>query len=638
MDDDKDKKGRGRNDSLKNQDQQEQTGPLQKLWQLTKSIMTFQEAKLKERFVLVGVDENSSQEEKGGLAKGSQNPGDKQVKGDRQSRERTHGKKKPLRVRNKDLEALKQNTKGSVELGLGEDYLKELRVDSQLKINKEYIEEIYTLPKNKDFIVREFIISLDKPVKAFAIFMEGMSSGATVIEAVLKPLMIMSRLEEKIEDSELADFIKNRILYGNQVDVVEIYRDIIDQVNYGSTAVFIDGSNKALVVETKGWDRRSIGKPETEQVIRGPHEGFNETLRSNTALIRKNIRNENLITEFFKIGVRNRSDVAIMYLGDLANPQLVEEVKRRLRSINTDYVGDSGVLEQFIEDHPFMPTPQVLATERPDRVASFLVDGKVAIIIDGNPYVLVVPTTIFSLLHSAEDYYLRLPYSNLVRFLRVVALFIAIITPGVYVAVTNFHQEMIPTELVLAIAATRQTVPFPTIVEVFAMEFAFELIREAGVRVPGLVGNTLGIVGALILGQAAVEAGIVSPILIIVVAVTGLASFSIPNYSMSFAFRGVRFVFTALAAIFGFFGITAGLYILLTSMASMKSFGVPVLAPIGPRTKAGPDIVTRGPMWSMEERPDYLEPLDRNKQPNLSRGWVKTKPTKREGEKDEEGN
>lgn len=567
------------------------------------NILTYQEEKNKEGFVLTGVDE---------AQKKSVQQHENKGKGQRPEL------KKPVRTRRKRSEGKSEDKEIIDPL-----HLEEMLVDPQLKINKEFIREIYTLPLNKDIIVRDFIIGLEPPVKAFAVFMEGLTDRTTINRDVLKPLMVLSKLEDKVNVLELAEFIKERILYGNQVDILEKYNQIVDNINYGSTAVFIDGSPQCIMVETKGWDKRSIGKPENEQVIRGPHEAFNETLRSNTGLIRKAIRNNNLITEFVKAGSRNKTDVALMYLKDVANPGIIREVKRRLESIKTDYLGETGILEQFIEDHPLMASPQIMSTERPDRVASFIIEGKVAIIMDNNPNVLIVPTTFFTLIHSAEDYYLRMPYGNLVRFLRLISIFIAIMTPGIYIAISNFHQEMIPTELILSIAASREAVPFPAIIEIFIMELAFELIREAGVRVPGVIGNTLGIVGALILGQAAVQAGIVSPILIIVVAVTGLASFAIPNYSMSFAFRGIRFIYTILAAVFGFFGISAGLFLLLTSMASMKSFGVPLLSPIGPRTKAGPDIIMRGPVFSMEERPDYLETLDRDKQPIVSRGWVK---------------
>lgn len=535
-----------------------------------------------------------------------------------------HKKPKPVRRKEarQNIDRSETKKEGSFE---------NLLVAPDLTVNKEIIEKIYVLPKNKDIVIRDFFIQLDRPIAAFAVFIEGISDRKTLNDNVLKPLMLQNNLIGKTNAGDIAEYLKKNTVYGNQADIYEKFNEIIPQINYGSTAIFIEGSPSCLVVETKGWDRRSVGKSDTEQVIRGPHEAFNETLRSNTGLLRKAIRNPKLITELIKIGERNKTDIAIMYIEDLANPSLVEEVKRRLNSISTDYVGESGILEQFIEDHPLMPLPQVLATERPDRVASFIMDGKVAIILDGNPNVLIVPANIFALLHSPEDYYLRMPYGNLARILRVVAVFITLLTPAFYVGITIFHQEMIPTDLILAIAAGRETVPFPTIIEVFFMEFAFEMIREAGVRVPGVIGNTLGIVGALILGQAAVQAGIVSPVLIIIVALTGLASFAIPNYSMSFAFRGIRFIFTALSAFFGFIGITAGLFVLLSVTANMKSFGVPMMAPIGPRTKSGPDIILRGPVWSMEDRPDFLETQERRRQPNISRGWTKNKRSAKSG-------
>ena len=585
--------------------------------------ITFQEPVQAEGFILYGVDDSPP-----GSAGGKKSGGG-------EAQQKTRGLKKPERVKRVIPQGLQAGKKGGQGGGSevnddGKDSLdyKKLLVDPRLKINKHYIEEIYSLPKNKDIILRDLTITVNPSLEACAVYIEGISDRNTVNETLLKPLMLMTGIDrdeygKKLDIMDMADYIKKNVIYSNQVDIYERFENIVDAINYGATALFIEGCPRCLLVETKGWDRRSVSSPKSEQVIRGPHEAFNETLRSNTGLLRKAIRNPQLITEMLKIGERNKTDIALMYLNDLANPRLVEEVKRRIKSISTDYVGETGILEQFIEDHPFRPIPQVLVTERPDRVASFIMDGKVAILMDGNPNILIVPATLFALLHSPEDYYLRAPYGNMVRFLRVAASFLAIITPGFYVALTTFHQEMIPTDLILAIAAARETVPFPTIVEVFLMEFAFEMIREAGVRIPGIIGNTLGIVGALILGQAAVQAGIVSPILIIVVALTGLASFAIPNYSMSFAFRGVRFFITALAALFGFFGISAGLFLLLTSITGMKSFGVPILSPIGPRTKTGPDLVARGPVWSMEERPDFLDTLERRRQPNISRGWVK---------------
>jgi spore germination protein KA len=607
----------------------------QKLWKKAFSLIVFNESKEQEGFLLISEkqkrqqegqkEEKSKQQDRGKrkkqflIKKGIEKEGQK-----KENKKKRSSLKKPSRVKKTPLSLAEQKEKNK-EKNMTEEPIRpeKLVVSSSLEDNKRYLEKIYSLPKNKDIILREFYIALETPLKAFVLFIDGLADKEIINNSILKPLMVLLDEETEIEGNEAATYIKEHLLPGHDVLALEKYRQILDFVNYGNTAIFIEGCAQCLVIETKGWDRRSVGKPEVEQVIMGPHEAFNETLRSNTALIRKALRNENLITEMVKVGSRNKIDVAIMYLEDLTNPQLVAEVKRRIASIDTDYVGVSGVLEQFIEDEPFRLSPQILTTERPDRVVSFLVEGHITVIVDGGPQALIVPATIFSLLHSSEDYYLRMPYGNFLRILRVFALFIAILTPSIYVSIVTFHQEMIPTELLLAIAASRATVPFPTIFEVFAMEFAFELIREAGVRVPGVIGNTIGIVGALILGQAAVQAGIVSPILIIIIAITGLASFAIPNYSISFSFRGRRFIFTILAAFFGFFGIAGGLFLFLLSLVNMKSFGVPFLAPVSPKTKTGPDVVLRGPVWSMEERVDYLAPLDRRRQPNISRGWIK---------------
>ncbi|MDD2212136.1 MAG: spore germination protein [Clostridia bacterium] len=598
------------------------------------NLIVFDEGKEQEGFLLVSEKENGDQERQEGKKskQKEKKKSNKQGKADKnkQFRVKKEAFKKPVRVSKTPLSLAEQREKNkekNMEKSMKKEpfFPEKLFVSSSLEVNKGYLEKIYSLPKNKDIILREFYIALHPPLKAFVLFIDGLAEKEIINNSILKPLMVLLDEEAKIEGSEIAEYIKEHLLPGHDVQVLEKYQQILDWVNYGGTAIFIEGCAQCLVVETKGWDKRAVGKPEVEQVIMGPHEAFNETLRSNTGLIRKALRNENLITEMVKVGSRNKIDVAIMYLEDLTNPQLIAEVKRRITSIKTDYVGVSGVLEQFIEDEPFRLSPQILTTERPDRVVSFLVEGHVTVIVDGGPQALIVPATLFSLLHSSEDYYLRMPYGNFLRILRVFALFIAILTPSIYVSIVTFHQEMIPTELLLAIAASRATVPFPTIFEVFAMEFAFELIREAGVRVPGVIGNTIGIVGALILGQAAVQAGIVSPILIIIIAITGLASFAIPNYSISFAFRGRRFIFTILAAFFGFFGISGGLFLFLLSLVNMKSFGVPFLAPISPKTKTGPDVVLRGPVWSMEERVDYLDPLERSRQPNISRGWIKNR-------------
>ncbi|WP_066636281.1 spore germination protein [Desulfolucanica intricata] len=506
------------------------------------------------------------------------------------------------------------------------DQITEWVIQADLKINKERIETLFHIPLNKDVVIREFKLASTPPLNAFLVFMEGMSDKNVINNSILKPLMLMSNLEpvNGIKLDTCKKVLQN-YLPSNQVEILIEYKDVVTSVTAGATVIFFEGASCCIAAETKGYQHRSVEAARTEQVVQGPQEGFVENLRSNTALIRRIIHSEHLITEFQQLGKRNNSNVAIMYLKNLANPKLIKEVKRRISGIKADYVPETGILEEFIEDHPFSLIPQTIKTERPDRVASMLVEGKVAIIVDNTPFVMVVPGTLFDFLHSPEDHYVRFVYGFWLRLIRVAAVFLTMLLPAFYVAIATFHQEMIPTDLLLSITASKERVPFPTIVELLLMELAFELVREAGVRVPGVIGPTLGIVGTLILGQAAVSASIVSPILIIVVAVTGLSSYAIPNYAASFGFRFMRFIFIFLAAGLGFFGISTGLFLLLCLLLSMKSFGVPYLAPIAPRTVPGTDLLARAPAWNQDIRPDYLQPLDVRRQPRLSRIWTKNK-------------
>lgn len=495
-------------------------------------------------------------------------------------------------------------------------------VSGSLKDNKEVIQALYGLPQNKDIIVRDFVTNTVPEIHGFAVFVDGLVDKA-VQDVLFQALIRFSHRPAPSGADKLVRLVKESLLPGNQVTVKALFKDILDGVNHGDTAIFLEGCYQAVLVETKGWEHRGIERPVNEQAIRGPQEAFSETLRANTALVRKLILNENLTTEFFRVGERSKSFTAIMYLRNLANPDLVAEVKRRLESIKVDYLVDSGVLEQFIEDNPYNLNPTILATERPDRVAQKITEGRVAIFCDGTPYVLVVPSTMYEQLHSGEEMYLRWQFGTFVRYLRVLAFLAAFLLPGLYLSVVLYHHEMLPTELLLTIAGNREKVPFPSVVEVLLMEFSFELIREAGLRIPGVMGSTIGIVGALILGQAAVQANIVSPILVILVAVTGLASFAIPYYSLAFSLRLYRFLYIALGATMGVFGIAFGLFVQTILTANLKSFGVPYLAPGGPRTASGADTVTRLPVFFHEKRPDYVNPLDITREPEVSRGWIK---------------
>jgi spore germination protein KA len=307
---------------------------------------------------------------------------------------------------------------------------------------------------------------------------------------------------------------------------------------------------------------------------------------------------------------------------EIANPKIIKEVKRRIQNLDIDFAIGDGVLDQLIEDHPFSLFPQIISTERPDRTASFLMDGKVALICDGTPFASIVPVTFFHMFHTSEDSTIRWQYATFLRYIRVIASFFAALLPGLYVALTLYHKEMIPTELLSSLHKARENVPFPTLIEVLLLEVSFEIIREAGVRVPGVIGQTLGIIGAIVLGQAAVAAGLVSPVLIIIVAITGLGSFSIPNFNLAFSIRIVRFIFIFLGALFGFYGIAAGLYVFGSIAASMKSFGVPYFSPVAPKTKSSPDVVNKAPAWAQTQRPDFLNTKDRRRGGEPVRKWT----------------
>ncbi|OPY60347.1 MAG: Spore germination protein B1 [Pelotomaculum sp. PtaU1.Bin065] len=499
-----------------------------------------------------------------------------------------------------------------------------LSVSASLAENRDTVGILYGLPENKDIIMRDIVIGTEPVINGFVIFIDGLVDKS-VQDLLFQALMLFAAWTAPPEKGKLALFVKERLLPGNQITLQSRFRDILDAVNYGDTALFLEGCADALLVETKGWEHRGIDRPTIEQVVRGPQEAFGETLRTNTALIRKLIKNENLTTEFIKVGTRNQVNVAVMYLRDLANPALVAEVKRRIDSVKTDLIIDSGTLEELIEDNPYNLNPTVMATERPDRVAASIIEGRVGIIVDGSPFALIVPTTMYEMLHTGEELYTRWQFGTFIRYLRALAFYLSFLLPGLYLSVVLFHQEMIPTELLLAIAGNRERVPFPSLVEVLLMEISFELIREAGLRIPGVMGTTIGIVGALILGQAAVQANIVSPILVILVAVTGLSSFAIPYYSLAFSLRIYRFFYIAVGAMLGFFGISIGLFAQIILTANLKSFGVPYLAPIGPRTVTGADVVTRLPVFFHEKRPDYLNPLEIARQPDVSRGWLEQK-------------
>ncbi|VBB07662.1 bacillus/clostridium ger spore germination protein [Lucifera butyrica] len=505
-----------------------------------------------------------------------------------------------------------------------------LSVSASLEENSRIIRELYQLPDNKDVVLRHFSIGTDPPLKAMMVFIDGLVDNKTQSLGILQPLMLFSNTARKADPADMVHLIMDRLLPNNQVKPATEFESVQDGINGGDTALFIDGTGKALLINTKGWEHRNIDRPLTEQTVRGSQASFSENFRTNTGLIRTMLRSSDLVTDIIKVGARSRVSCAVMYLKSVANPQLVEEVKRRIKNVQTDYLDDSGVLEQFIHDKSLVPFPQTLSTERPDRVTTHLAEGRLAFLVEGSPFAHVLPVSFFTFFHSAEDFSINPVGATFLRLLRYFGALLSLILPGFFIAITYFHQEAIPTELVLAIAATRENVPFPALFEVLMMELAFELIREAGLRIPGMLGSTIGIVGAIILGQAAVSAHIVSPIIVIIVAITGLASSIIPEYRMGLIFRLSRFLVLFTCAIFGLVGLASSLLLGTVILCQHKSYGVPYMVPIAPKTQPSLDVVVRGPVSRQEERPDALNTIDPTSQPPLSKKWLKQKPAEEE--------
>ena len=438
------------------------------------------------------------------------------------------------------------------------------------------------------------------------LYIDGLADKQLIGEAALNNLLINARIAEPKEIKEnIKDYIKDRTIAITELKDVETIDEAIKKILIGETMLFIDTIPEMIFLSSRGWPTRSVSEPETEAVIRGPRDGFTETMKVNSSLIRRRIRDTKFKIKYMSLGRRSVTDTGILYVEDLVNNTVLEEVKKRLSTIDVDIIQESGEVEQLIEDNTFCMFPQIQHTERPDVVVGALYEGRVAILIDNTPFALLVPVTLNTFLQSPEDYYEKWIIGSLIRILRYVSTAISMLLPSLYIAVTSFHPDMLPTDLALYIAATRQGVPFPAFTEAFIMEATLELLREAGVRLPKAIGATIGIVGGLVIGQAAVQAGIVSPLMVIIVAITAIASFATPSYSMAIGFRIIRFVCMIGASIFGLYGIILVFLAFLVSLSNTKSFGIPYLAPFSSMYENFSDLkdtIIKGPSMSFSKR------------------------------------
>lgn len=474
---------------------------------------------------------------------------------------------------------------------------------TSLEANLQQIRQVFS--DCSDIIIREFSIGLDQQVKAFVVFVDGLVDMSLLQQNLLKPLMVESLLNQphqRINRVNILKLIENSTLTMAHLKEVRSMEQAVQGVLSGDTAVFVDGYNVAMLAGARGWQSRGVEEPGTEAVVRGPREGFVETLSVNTALLRRKIKNPNLKIETMSIGWQTHTDVAIAYLKGVANNKIVEEVKRRLKSIDTDAILESGYIEAFIEDAPFSPFATVGNSEKPDPVAAKLLEGRVAVLVDGTPFVLTVPYLFIESFQVSEDYYSRPYYSTLVRWIRFLAFFLTVATPAVYVALSTHNQEVIPTPLLLTMAAAREGTPFPALLEALGMGAIYEIIREAGVRLPRPVGQAVSIVGALVIGETAVGAGIIGAPMVIVIALTAIAGFVVSAQSDSAAL--LRLSLVILAGALGQYGLMLGIAGLLVHLCSLRSFGIPYLSPLAPLTTRDlKDVLVRAPLWAMFLRP-----------------------------------
>ncbi|WP_181350073.1 spore germination protein [Thalassobacillus sp. CUG 92003] len=486
---------------------------------------------------------------------------------------------------------------------------------SRVEKNIAYIET--ALGNSTDLVIRH--IQLNK-TKCAVLFIDGLVDKHTVQNFLMEALML-EMPKRRVSVTTLYNTIKDASLPIGELEEVKQFKDLFSRLLSGETLLLLDEETSALAASTKGWRDRGVQETNSESVIRGPKEAFTETLRTNTALVRRKIKDPKLRIDGKVIGRVTQTEIAVIYVDGLADESVVEEVHSRLDAIDIDGVLESGYLEEYIEDAHFSPFPTVYYSERPDAIAGGLLEGKVAIITDGTPNVLLVPALFVNFLQSSEDYYQRYDIGTFIRLLRLLSFCVALFMPSLYIAFTTFHQEMIPPSLLISLAAQREGVPFPAFVEALLMEFTFEILREAGVRLPKAVGSAVSIVGALVLGESAVQAGLVSPAMVIVVALTAISSFVFPSYNMAIPIRMLRFLFMILAATFGLYGIILGLIALIIHMCSLKSFGSPYMSPFAPlTTKDQKDVLVRFPHWGLFSRPSTQAKNNQGRTSHSSRG------------------
>lgn len=492
---------------------------------------------------------------------------------------------------------------------------KEELVESLLQLTSKSIKSL--LENNSDVVFRELYINGLEEMKVTLIFIEGLIDLKNVDDDILKPLTQEISLTSSKNVNKVIEKIEHGTLYHvsqkTRIEIYECVNDIID----GSVALVFDQVKKAVTFDVRGFDKRRISEPTGENVFKGAKDSFVENLRTNTATVRRKIKTHKLVIEETKVGKQSLTKVAIVYIEGITNMNMVQQLKQRLDKISTDGVLSVGIIEENLIDNKYSPFPQIIYTERPDKFCANVVEGRVGVIIDELPLTYIVPGTFESFLQAPEDYSQHFVVSSVIRFLRFALIFVTLLLPGFYVSVTTFHHEMIPTGLALAITASKEGVPFPSFVEVIFMLIAFEILIEAGLRLPKAIGQAVSIVGAVVVGQAAVEARLVSPSVVVVIAITAISSFAMANQDFSNALRLWRLAFVILSSGLGLYGLSLGGIILLNHLSKMEVYGIPYMSPfVGEENKEMQDSLFRFPFSAQYKRPTGLKTTNKKRQGN----------------------
>ncbi|SDO71884.1 spore germination protein [Paenibacillus sp. yr247] len=471
------------------------------------------------------------------------------------------------------------------------------------------LQTLFTLAP--DLITRQFQIKSTQK-RAALVYLNDLTDRKAINSDVLQPLM-----QEIVGDMPI-----DQIVTVGSIQSVHDLSQVEQAILHGQSVLFVEDKNTADLLDTQGWPQRAIQDPQLEASLKGSHQGFVETGSINIALIRRYIPNRELKIKECIVGERGMTRVSILYLADVAQPEVLQELEKRIQKIDVDAILNTGELEEFIEDNPYSPFPHFSITERPDSVASQILQGRLAVVVDRSPFVLIGPANFAMFFQSTDDYNMRWQVASFLRILRFSAFFVTIFLPAIYIAVISFNFEVIPMQLLLSVGESRASIPFPPIIEAFIMEITLEMLKEAGIRLPAPIGQTVGIVGAIVIGQATVQAGIVSNIMVIVVSLTALSSFIIPSHDMSAAIRLIRFPMMLIAAFFGLFGVGIGMMVMFGHLIALESLGTPYFSPFSPmRFKDLKDSFVRLPLFFMRKRPLSARPTQEKRQgSNHSKG------------------